>query len=272
LLMRLDQIESNDIPLIVDEAIPLQLTNELTPEVQAIIDDFGSWQIGRIGSSAGIQLSFNMIDPKVIGYLTDFGAVRVAGINNTTRKAIAHALAEGVLGGEGINELSRRIRGVFEEASVIRARTIARTEVNSAANFARFDGQRQSGIIHEREWLATMDPRVRDIHRRLHGKKAKMGEPFEISGLRAMYPGNFGIAKQDINCRCTTIPITRKRRRDEGELLESIDGDRSTQPAFDLRVLRWEEKMIRACQRAFRRQEVLVLAQLVNRDRPPIKV
>lgn len=48
-----------------------------------------------------------------------------------------------------------------------------------------------------------MDGRTRDRHRMLDGQKVGHDEPFKYSGMEAMYPGGFGIASMDINCRCS---------------------------------------------------------------------
>ena len=34
-------------------------------------------------------------------------------------------------------------------------------------------------------------------------------EPFEVAGLKAMYPSGFGKASEDINCRCVVLEIAR---------------------------------------------------------------
>lgn len=203
---RLDVIEPSDVPTIAGSADVVVLQRELEPVMQALIADFGNEEM----RSLGLATSFNVLDARVVGYLNEFSSFRISGINRTTQRAIATALAEGVLEGEGIGALSRRVRGVFDTASTTRAKQIARTEVNAAANFARQTAYAQSGVVQARRWLATRDTRVRDNHRRLDGQVQPIDEPFRIPGTNrtTMYPGGFGIAAEDINC---FLPGTRVR-------------------------------------------------------------
>ena len=52
-------------------------------------------------------------------------------------------------------------------------------------------------------WNTMKDPRVRDTHDYLEGMTKPMNEPFyTYTGDSAQHPGAFGVAEQDINCRC----------------------------------------------------------------------
>ena len=53
-----------------------------------------------------------------------------------------------------------------------------------------------------RIWSAALDGRTRPTHRKLDGQIREVGEPFEVDGMKVMQPGGFGIASEDINCRC----------------------------------------------------------------------
>ena len=41
-------------------------------------------------------------------------------------------------------------------------------------------------------------------HRTLDGQIRELEEPYEVDNLQAMYPGGFGVAKEDCNCRCNS--------------------------------------------------------------------
>ena len=62
------------------------------------------------------------------------------------------------------------------------------------------------GLEVNNKWLATLDTKTRSSHQRLDNtlaKKADDGsEYFEIDGATAPAPRMFGIAAEDINCRC----------------------------------------------------------------------
>ncbi|MBD5468891.1 MAG: hypothetical protein HDR21_12155 [Lachnospiraceae bacterium] len=84
---------------------------------------------------------------------------------------------------------------------------IARTEGHRIANESDMDAMRDAvaaGADVVKEWNSTLDDVTRSTHRELDGQVRELDEPFEIpsTGSRAMYPGGFGIAKEDIHCRC----------------------------------------------------------------------
>lgn len=49
--------------------------------------------------------------------------------------------------------------------------------------------------------------RSREAHIRLHNQIRKLDEDFTIDGYSTDYPGNFGIAKLDINCHCKVVYV-----------------------------------------------------------------
>lgn len=75
-----------------------------------------------------------------------------------------------------------------------------------------------------KEWDSTMDSRTRDTHVELDGQIRELEEPFEIGGMKAMYPHGFGIASEDINCRCAVLERARWAIEDSN-LTKNIDGD-----------------------------------------------
>lgn len=84
---------------------------------------------------------------------------------------------------------------------------IARTEGHRIANESDMDAMRDAvsaGADVVKEWNSTLDDATRSTHRELDGQIRELDEPFEIpsTGSRAMYPGGFGVAKEDIHCRC----------------------------------------------------------------------
>jgi uncharacterized protein with gpF-like domain len=92
-----------------------------------------------------------------------------------------------------------------------RAEVIARTESVRVSSIARQEAFRQTlqqanldeGVV-VRTWMATLDERVRDSHRAMHGQKRGLAEAFESpSGASLMFPGDPSApAEEVINCRC----------------------------------------------------------------------
>lgn len=85
---------------------------------------------------------------------------------------------------------------------------IARTEGHRIQNQAQWDTintAKSKGADIVKQWDSTLDNRTRASHRRLDGQIRELEEPFEVDGHKAMYPGGFGIPKEDIHCRCCML-------------------------------------------------------------------
>ena len=132
-------------------------------------------------------------------------------------KQVNSAVMQGILQGESVNTISKRLESVTEmnRKSAIRN---ARTTVTSAECKGRQDSYEQAardGIEIEREWIATNDMRTRHSHAFLNGKTAAVDEPFETplqigANLfitdRIMYPGDPNAHPANVyNCRCTIL-------------------------------------------------------------------
>lgn len=204
----------------VDAALlELDDTTGLEQVMRAVLMD----ALAAFGTAAlegvGLSLDFELASPVVVEWLSDVSSSRVTNINETTRKRLRATLSAGVDAGETSDQLSSRILSEIDGATASRARTIGRTEIVRASNFATQEGHRQAGIT-QRQWLSVQGvgvgferDEVRPSHDALDGMTAAIDAPFVIpagfsnAGARAMYPGDFGIADEDINCRCTIAPV-----------------------------------------------------------------
>jgi len=171
-------------------------------------------------------LNYNAFgDEKINGYtfaLTNEDAIRNLMLNNRLRlptkqldrvkdkrwnaKHINSQLMQGLLKGESISEISKRLQNVtnMNKASAIRN---ARTMVTSAENRGRQDSFKRAekdGVIMEREWIAGHDGHTRAWHLELSGQRRGVDEPFENSLGEIMYPGDPGADPANVyNCRCS---------------------------------------------------------------------
>ena len=167
----------------------------LTSAYRSTVTDFAAAALADIG----VEIAFDVFDPVVSEWISTMAAERSKLIVGATRDSLRVTLSEGVAAGESTGDLVKRIRATVTDASAGRARTIARTEIVQASNFATTEAHREAGI-EEREWLATADNEVRDAHVEVDGQVRGIDEPFEVNGAQAMYPGGFGVAELDINC------------------------------------------------------------------------
>jgi HK97 family phage portal protein len=128
-------------------------------------------------------------------------------VNETTKNKIRAELAEGLGAGEGVDKLAERMQGIFKNASVSRSQTIARTETTKASATGALTTYEESGVVKGKEWLTTMDDRTRMDHAEANGQTRKLDEKFSVNGEEMDAPGLGNIAENNINCRCTIIPV-----------------------------------------------------------------
>ena len=179
------------------------------PEVYAENYNYGTWQVE---SAVGWDTAFALQDASTVQrLLTDHDSylpkpsVNVAKDMAWNRRLIANQITQGVLLGESIPKIAKRMQDVTgaNRAAAVR---LARTSTTAAENVGRVDSYRRAqslGIELKQEWLATLDGRTRSSHRKLDGEKVEVGEKFS-NGCR--YPGDPEAPyAETCNCRCTLI-------------------------------------------------------------------
>lgn len=138
---------------------------------------------------------------------------------NLLKKRVRNNISRGIAQGSSYAEIARNIeRGMIGDYSKVRggalydAYRIARTEGHRITNAATYDAQtkaKEKGADVVKQWDSTMDRRTRKHHTELDGQLRELDEPFEVAGRKAMYPGGFGVASEDINCRCAVLQRAR---------------------------------------------------------------
>lgn len=142
-------------------------------------------------------------------------AEQVTYVNEATKREIEQTVRDGITEGKSIGEIQNDLYE-SQAFSPARALTIARTESSRALNAGTATAYEQAanmGIPMLVEWVkAPIPTKPERSHRLLHGARVAPGAMFVIPsgedmGAAAAFPGGFGIARQDINCRCRTKPI-----------------------------------------------------------------
>ena len=119
---------------------------------------------------------------------------------------IRETVTKSVVEGTPYGTLAKELKEVLE-GDEVKAMRIVRTEVHRVSEEAKQTSREHAhelGIIQVKKWLSMEDERVRSSHEMLNNEKVPVDEPFEIRGMEAMQPGGFGVAREDINCRCIT--------------------------------------------------------------------
>lgn len=246
-------IDPDDIKKLLAAVALERLIEYMSPAYRDVVTAFGQGMLDTIG----VEISFDLLNPRVVHFLDTEATQYIRGINETTRKALQAQLVEGVEAGESIPKLADRVSAVFADAKGRRAVTIARTEVVRASNFGAHEAYHQGGV-EEREYLATRDSRVRDSHLEADGQIQPIDKPFILgSGVETMYPGASGVPGEDINCRCTTVPVLDKR-----SMYDTEEKRVAAWKKYDADLRPWEKRMEIAAKKAFQEQQNAVMAEL----------
>lgn len=181
------------------------------PEVYAENANYSAFWMCK---ETGLAVSFDLVDPDTVQHMLTAGealfvapGVNVAKDKLWNRKLMASQLTQGVLLGESIPKMARRVQRVTGSNYAAAVRT-ARTAVTGAENAGRVHSYKRAkdmGIKLQKEWLATLDGRTRHSHRQLDGQKIpnEEGAKFD-NGCR--YPGDpQGRYDEICNCRCTLV-------------------------------------------------------------------
>ena len=137
-------------------------------------------------------------------------------------RQIDSAVLQGILQGESIKDMSKRILPIVNnnKDSAIRA---ARTMTTAAENMGRQDGydrfEAMGGVVHK-VWIATPDKRVRDWHLSMDGQEVGIHDKFvDGNGAKLMYPGDPTAPGRTVwNCRCTMRSQIIGYRRADGSI------------------------------------------------------
>ena len=145
-------------------------------------------------------------------------------------KLVNSSITLGIIEGEDIRKIAKRIAKTTGEKSYSSAVRNARTAYTGAQNAGRIEGLHQAqklGIKVQKKWMATLDSRTRDAHADLDGQIRDVDEPFEVDGMEIDYPGDPAADPSLVyNCRCTLVyvypdyPSDMQRRDNEtGEIV-----------------------------------------------------
>ena len=126
-------------------------------------------------------------------------------------KQIASEISRGISNAATYDEMARNISS-FSRIPLNNAARIARTEAHRIQNKATADAQwkaKEKGADVVKQWDSTLDGKTRPHHRKLDGQIRELDEPFEVNGMSAMQPGDFGDPAEDCNCRCALLQRAR---------------------------------------------------------------
>ena len=124
------------------------------------------------------------------------------------KSKIKSVVSRGISQSYSYEKISKLIYDEYNNPK-LNAIRIARTEGHRISQEATYNVQveaKKNGADIVKEWDATLDSKTRPSHQFLDGQIVDIDKPFKnADGDEAMYPGGFGIASEDINCRCCVV-------------------------------------------------------------------
>lgn len=161
-----------------------------------------------VAPGKAVARSFGITDPDAIEAAVQRVAKLAGFVTDTTKDRIAELVAQGIEAGFSPQQVADAIvdQGFGAEFTANRAITIARTESLMAMNEGGLIGARKTadelGLSVRKAWETAGNDA-----RRLHlAAQAAGWQPLDSDfGVGAEYPGGFGDAGEDINCRCALV-------------------------------------------------------------------
>jgi SPP1 gp7 family putative phage head morphogenesis protein len=221
------------------DKIARALTSEYTPEVYALNHNYATFQVEK---ESLVDTSYTLYDkatverlikdnPDLLPELDPLSKtaedIRAGKIQRWNVQKITAEVTQGILQGESVQKISRRLRNVTDMDYRASIRN-ARTAFTGAQNAGRVDAYKRAegmGIDLMQEWVAILDNRTRHAHRELDGQKVKAGEPFNVDGYEIKYPGDRTAPGYLVyNCRCTLKPVLKGFEHDFRKDLVFDDG------------------------------------------------
>ena len=145
------------------------------------------------------------------------------------KNTIRNEVTRGISTSMSFGDIARNIDNTMK-SGLYNSYRVARTEghrINQESSFDAMNKAKEAGADVVKKWDSTLDSRTRPHHSQLDGQIRELEDPFEVAGLEAMYPSGFGVASEDINCRCVVLEIGRWEL-DEDDTYSKFDGDSGT--------------------------------------------
>lgn len=99
-------------------------------------------------------------------------------------------------------DYKQRIEDYFRDGTPYDIARVIDTDAHRIYNEAMYEGAKSAGATRK-TWNCMMLPKSRDTHIYLDGTEVDLDAPFyTFNGDSAMFPGQFGVAEEDINCQC----------------------------------------------------------------------
>lgn len=126
-----------------------------------------------------------------------------------SQKKLNKQVSLGIIEGESLDKIATRLCNNLCTTNFNKMRTFARTSMTGAQNEGRlfsYENAKELNIKVKKQWMCTLDDHTRITHQQLDGQIQETDKPFEVDGLKIMYPGDPNAEPALVfNCRCTMV-------------------------------------------------------------------
>ena len=196
------------------DKIAMRIVSGEALDVYAMNANYAAYEIEQ---RTNLNLSWSLYDRSTVERLIKdtpdllpLPAVDIPMDMRWNRQHITEAITKGILLGDPIPEIAKRLQGVANMGYHAAVRS-ARTATTAAECAGRTDTYKQAekmGIQLKQMWVATLDGRTRHEHRQADGQMVDIGKPFVVDGIEMEFPGDPKAPGYLIyNCRCTVISV-----------------------------------------------------------------
>lgn len=183
----------------------------MTPILSAYWDEAGKAQRERLGLDPD---EWRVTDPHTRETIRQSAMAFCRSTNETTSSELGTALrrlreelTQGIVEqGETLDQLTDRVRQVFDRADEWRARAIAATEASRAVHAAELMSAAQSGVVVGLEWLVSEDacPLCRKVA--AEAPRVRLGQAFAVVGHHPDY-ATVRFPPLHTRCQCSVLEI-----------------------------------------------------------------
>lgn len=177
-----------------------RLETVLTTNSKRSIDNFTKF-LNKLFNYNLNETKIEKVKNKTVDLYAKDLAQKVTNVTETTKQQIATLIDNNK--GLNTNELAKLINEKFQEMSLGRAKTIARTETSNLFNNSNAITANEVGMKYK-VWIHGVNsPNERPHHKALNGTKIKFEDKFSLNGHDCEYPHDNTLPASEVcNCSC----------------------------------------------------------------------
>ena len=194
--------------------IDAQAMRMLNREKLDVFSENANWAAYKIEQTTGMIATFGLMNAEAVERLIrdDPNILPTQDIDEAKdyrwyNEIIQNAVLQGILQGETLDEIARRLSEETGDKALNTLLRNARTAFTGAMNagslMAMERARDEYGISLQKRWMAIFDDKTRHAHARLDGQVQDVDQPFDSLLGPIMYPGDPDAQPSNVwNCRC----------------------------------------------------------------------